>query len=703
MTIEEFPYPQLQKGFILIKNHFSIISPGTEGSTVKTARKSLLGKAKERPAQVQQVLNTLKKSGPIATYRAVTKKLDSFSPLGYSSAGEVIQISEEIENFKVGDLVACAGAGYANHAEVIAVPKNLCVKLNKNANLEHAAYNTVGAIAMQGFRQSELQLGETCVVIGLGLLGQITCLILKASGIKVIGVDIDNIKIDFSKKNNTCDLTINRNNKNINQTIKEYTNGYGADGVIITAASKSKDPINFAGKISRKKAKIVVVGSVPTGFDREPNWYQKELELRMACSYGPGRYDINYEEKGYDYPLAYVRWTENRNMQAFQFLLNSQKIDLSYLTTHTFNFEDAINAYDMILKNDENFLGILLKYNTSIDLIKDNKIINSSIKSNLISKITISFIGAGSYAQSNILPYLKNNKEVTNIGVLTNSSTTSKLVAQKFDFKFCTSNLEDIFSSPTNTVFIVTRHDSHYDFVVRGLKNNMNIFVEKPLCILESELEKIIQLHEKANKVLLVGYNRRFSSLTEKIIKITRNKKVSMIYRVNAGYIPKNTWIQDINIGGGRIIGEICHFVDYLSYVSGSKPISVYSQSMDDNENLNDTLSILIKYENGSIGTIIYCANGSDNLFKEYIEVFSNGISISIKDFKELVVYDGKRAKTTKLFNQDKGQGIMINEFINSLKSSGQSPIPFNEIVSTSKVCFKILESLKNNGKKYNI
>ena len=429
MIIQEVPYPQLRKGMVIVKNHYSIISAGTEGSTVVAARKSLIGKAKERPQQVKQMIDTLKKQGPIQTYRAVMKKLDAYSPLGYSCAGEVIEVGEGVTQFEVGDKVACAGVGYANHAEIVSVPINLCVKLENNVNLKDAAYNTLGAISMQGVRQADMRLGESCVIIGLGLLGQLAALILKASGITVVGVDVSEAAVRKALDNNVVDLGLTRNAAGIENQIGDLTNGYGADAVIIAAATDSLDPINFAGAIVRKKGRVIVLGAVPTGFDRDPNWYSKELELRMACSYGPGRYDLNYEEKGIDYPLPYVRWTEKRNMEAFQNLISTKKIDIKYLTTHEFDFDNAKAAFDLVVSKTEPFIGIALKYNTQK---KASKIKISTAKSQKLGKINISFIGAGSYAQGNLLPNIPENKDIARIGVLTNSGTTSKRVAEKF-------------------------------------------------------------------------------------------------------------------------------------------------------------------------------------------------------------------------------------------------------------------------------
>lgn len=698
MVIQELPYPQLGKGMVIVRNHYSIISAGTEGSTVTAARKSLLGKAKERPQQVKQVIDTLKKQGPVQTYRAVMKKLDAYSPLGYSSAGEVLEVGEGVTEFKVGDKVACAGAGYANHAEIIAVPVNLCVKLQDDANLKYAAYNTLGAISMQGVRQADMRLGETAVVIGLGLLGQLACMILKASGVQVIGIDVSNAPVQQAIKNKVVDAAYTRDNAGIEDKINALTSGQGADAVIIAAATSSLDPINFAGAIARKKGKVIVLGAVPTGFERDPHWYRKELELRMACSYGPGRYDLNYEEKGIDYPYAYVRWTEKRNMEAFQRLIETKAIDLDYLTTHEFDFDDAPKAFDLVVNRTEPFSGIALKY--AVDKVISKKpIAVNEIQPN--AKVAISFIGAGSYAQGNLLPNVPESNEITRIGVLTNTGTTSKRVAEKFKFGFCAAKEEDILNEKTNTLFIATRHDSHAEYVLKGLNAGKNIFVEKPLCLNENELDEIISLQKEVQKPVMIGFNRRFSPLITTVKKRFGEGPMSMIYRVNAGNIPKDNWIQDMEIGGGRIIGEACHFIDLLTFLNGSLPKTVSAMALPDPNGLNDTVTINIQFENGSTGVVAYFANGSKDLPKEYLEVFTSGNSAVLSDFKTLKIYGKGKPTKKKLLNQNKGQKEMVEAFVNGLLKDGQSPIPMNEIFAVTRATFKVLESIQNGSQPY--
>jgi predicted dehydrogenase len=422
--------------------------------------------------------------------------------------------------------------------------------------------------------------------------------------------------------------------------------------------------------------------------------------LKMACSYGPGRYDLNYEEKGIDYPLPYVRWTEKRNMEAFQNLIATSRINIEYLTTHEFEFEDAKSAFDLVVSKTEPFTGIALKYDTQKAALK-TKISTSEIEK--LGKINISFIGAGSYAQGNLLPNIPDTDEVGRIGVLTNTGTTSKRVAEKFNFQFCATEEADVLDDKTNTVFVATRHDSHGPYVLKSLEANKNVFVEKPLCLLETELDAIIEAQATANKAVMVGFNRRFSPLTKKLKKAIGDHPMTMLYRINAGAIPGDNWIQDLEIGGGRVLGEVCHFIDYLTYLNGSLPTKVSATALPDAHQLNDTLNILIQFENGSSGVVGYYANGSKSMTKEYVEVFSAGVSATLNDFKELKIYGKGTPKKEKLFNQNKGQKEMVTAFVNGLLSDGKAPIPFEEVIAVTKASFKVLESIKRGGEQVDI
>ncbi len=697
IVIQELPWPQVGPGKVLVRNHFSLISPGTEGSTVKAAQKGLVGKAMARPQQVKQVVEALKSHGPVQTYRAVMKKLDAYSPLGYSCAGEVMEVGTAVTEFQKGDKVACAGLGYANHAEIVCVPENLCVKLALDADLKQACYNTLGAIALQGIRQADLRLGESCAVIGLGLLGQLTCLMLRASGVSVLGVDVDENAVRMAAEH-CCDRAWIRQTPGIRHHIEQASRGLGVDAVIITAATESLDPINFAGEIVRKKGRIVVVGAVPTGFERDPHWYRKELELKMSCSYGPGRYDRSYEEAGHDYPSAYVRWTENRNMQAFQELVQSKRIDCDYMSTHTFPLEEADKAYGMIVNRSEPFLGIVLEYDVSRTLMPKRITVG---RSKPCGKVNIAFIGAGSYAQSFLLPYLpRGDHDIVYRAVLTDSGTTSKRVAERFGFEFCTSNLSDIVDDDTvNTAFIATRHDSHAEYVHKCLAAGKHCFVEKPLCLHPEELVEIQQQYgSRPDHHLLVGFNRRFSPHALALKAHLGPEPCAMMYRINAGVVPKDTWVQDRATGGGRIIGEVCHFIDLLMWLCGSDVRLVHAVSLSDADGLHDTVSINLAFENGSIGTIDYFANGARNVPKEYLEVYSAGLVGVIHDFRShRIFYDGK-VRRKRGSCQDKGQANMIGRFLDVLKSGGDPIASPADAFLVTKTCFAAEESLRTQN-----
>lgn len=709
MNIVELPVPKAQAGELLVQCQYSLISAGTESSAVQTARKGFIGKAKERPEQLKQVIDTLKTHGPVQTYRAVMKKLDAYSPLGYSCAGKVVDIGRGSTVFQIGDLVACGGFS-ASHADFVTVPKNLCVKLKPDADLSQAAYNTLGAIAMQGIRQADLRLGETCAIIGLGLLGQLTALILRASSVRTIGIDINKNMVDIAQKN-CLDVGLVRDTAGIETQCLNFSDGLGCDAVIITAGSKSLDPVNFAGAIARKKGKIVVVGAVPTGFDREPHYYKKELQLLMSCSYGPGRYDPNYEQKGIDYPAAYVRWTEQRNMQAFQRLIADGKIDVSYLTTHRFKLKDAPEAYNLILQHQEPHIGILIEYDeNSQEKMLSRKITISTETADSRkrkNRIGVGFIGAGSYAMNHLIPNLMKNSRVNLRGVMTASGPSSRSVAERSGFEYATTDDNEILcDDKIDAVFIATRHDTHFQYVINALKNKKHVFVEKPLCLNVEQLSSIIdQLEDNfknnIHSMLMVGYNRRFSPAAEIVMQEIPKGTMAVTYRINAGFIPPDSWIQDSEIGGGRIIGEVCHFIDFITYLTGSNVKSIQSAAMSDPYNNNDTISIILGYQNGSIGNINYFSNGEKGLKKEAVEVFSSGCAARIDDFKELTIYKNGKKKTSGGLVQNKGQKAEVNFFIDNITQNGSSNILLREIINTSVATFGVIESLRTGQPFY--
>lgn len=687
MQLLEVPFPALGKGQIMVRNHYSAISAGTEGKTVKDARLGYIGKAKSRQEEVKKVIAAAKTHGVMKTYNMVMNKLETPNPMGYSCAGEVIEVADDIKHLKVGDFVACGGMT-ANHSEIVVVPKNLCVKVNHPELIKSAAFTTVGAIAMQGVRQAELSLGESCVVIGLGLIGQLTVQLLTASGVKAIGLDIDDTQVNLALKTGVKHA-YNSSKEGIENIIENETNGFGADAVIITAGTSSLEPINFAGAIARKKGKVVIVGAVPTGFDRK-NFYIKELDLKMSSSYGPGRYDNDYEQKGIDYPIGYVRWTENRNMQAFIELMEAGKINLEQLISHQFKFDDAKDAYQLIVDRTEHFCGIVLEYDTTKELKREVQI--NSKKYNA-TDVNIGFIGAGSFAQNFLLPNVAGNNL---INVATARATTAKNVANKFGFDNCTGDADEIIKNEAiNTVFIATPHNLHAPYVIKALQANKNVFVEKPLCLTKEELEEIREAESKSTAQVMVGFNRRFAPQIVALKKELNNSLPKAInYRINAGKLPADHWTQDPAVGGGRIIGEACHFIDLCSFIAGSPISKVEANALKGANNLNDTVSISLGFENGSVASISYFSNGSKQLNKEQLEVFCGEQTIVIDDFKSMDIF-GKVKKSAKNPSQDKGHAMEVNQFLEALKAGQSLPISFEECYRSTKATFEVLDKIK--------
>lgn len=693
LYVDEVPNPSISENMVLVENKFSLISAGTERGTVKVGKASLIGKAKQRPDLVAQVLQNIKKEGLKATIDKVKTKLDSLKALGYSTSGVVAASMDSNSKFKPGDRVACAGQDYASHAEVVAIPQNLVVKIPDNVSFEEASFTTLGAIALQGVRQAEPRLGDKVCVIGLGLLGQLTVQLLKANGCRVFGVDLSKNLIDLAIKSG-ADGAMLRSDSNLNTAIDNFTDGHGFDSVIITAAAPSNDPIELSAVISRKKGKVIVVGAVKMDIPRDPDFYRKELELKMSCSYGPGRYDNTYEEDGQDYPFAYVRYTEQRNMETFLDLISQGTVNLKDLITHTFDIADAEKAYDIVLgKVEEPHIGILLAYPES----ETKKTSLVSVQSNAVSTVNIGFIGAGSFAQSYLIPYTK--KEGASLDtVVTTKGITAKNVASKFGFNKASSDAQDILSNAEiNTVFIATPHNSHASYTMEALKAGKNVFVEKPLAMNYDELEEVKKVYFESNQKLMVGFNRRFSPIAEKIkSEFANNGEPKVVnIRVNAGFIPKDHWTQNKNIGGGRIIGEMCHFIDLMQYFTDAKPVKVYAASIKtDNQNLTteDNISITVSFSDGSIGNLLYLGNGDKSLPKELIEVFSGGKVGRIHDFRKGDFHKGNNQIKLKL--PGKGHKQEVEAFLKSLKQNTEAPIPFESIYLTTLTTFKVLDSL---------
>jgi predicted dehydrogenase/threonine dehydrogenase-like Zn-dependent dehydrogenase len=695
LSVAEVPPPVLARGFVLVQNHFSLISAGTERSTVSTAQASILGKARQRPDLVRQVLDSVRQDGFAETLKRVRTRLDTLRELGYSSAGTVLLSLDTQGRFKAGDRVACAGGGYASHAGVVTVPQNLLVKVPETVGLDAAAFTTMGAIAMQGVRQADSRLGEIVCVIGLGLLGQLTAQILQANGCQVFGVDTADNMVALAEKT-SCHAARTRSDPGIESAYRSFTGGRGFDSVIITAATLSPDPVELATTILRQKGVIVVVGAVPMNIPREPYFYKKELELKISCSYGPGRYDYVYEEEGQDYPYGYVRWTENRNMEAFVKLLENGTVNVQPLVTHTFQIDQAEKAYEIVTgKVSDPHVGILLKYPEVLQKHSVEAVPQASGGSR--STPRIAFIGAGSFAQKCLIPFAQRGGEL--LSVVTSRGFTAKAVGDKFRFRSYATDPSHVLSDVTvNTVFIATRHDTHAKLAADALEAGKNVFVEKPLALNEEELSQVLQAASRnSNCRLLVGYNRRFSPLARQAKEVFRRVSGPLLinYRVNAGYLPKDHWVQT-GQGGGRILGEVCHFVDLMQFVTGSEPTDVYAVSMEAADAQmpdQDNAVISLRFRNGSVGQIVYVACGDKLLNKERVEIFGGGQSLVIDDFRQGEHYT--RGSRRKLKLPGKGHEEEVDVFLRAIREGGPSPIHLDALALTTAVTFAVLDSLR--------
>jgi polar amino acid transport system substrate-binding protein len=710
VRIEEVPAPSLKPGHVLVQTRFSVISAGTERSSLEARQSSLFGKAKRNPELVQKVLDQVKQYGLVNAYKRVRARLEATSPLGYSASGIVIAVGAGVPHVKPGDAVACAGGGYANHAEFMLIPKNLCVKVPHGVELLEAAYTTLGAIGLQGVRQAQPTMGETIVVIGLGLVGQLTVQLLKANGCGVVGIDLDAEAAKLAKQGG-ADVALTRD-KDIKKVVQTFTHGVGADAVIITAATKKSDPVQLAGELCREKGRVVLVGDVAIQLPRAP-YYMKELDFKLSRSYGPGRYDPVYEERGEDYPVGYVRWTEQRNMQEFLRLLSERKVNVKMLTTHRFPIEHAKTAYTLISSvgtKREKYVGVVLEYQPSQQRVGtlETKVV---LKQEAVSAnpLNIGFVGAGNFAQASLIPPIQSFDGVKLVGVCTGSGLNATNVAKNFGFGFATSAAEEVIENKDiGTVFIATRHNLHARYVIEALKAGKRVFVEKPLAMNFEELKAIRTAYQALrNKsyakgsfpLLMVGFNRRFAPhvLQAKEFFDDAPGPFAVQYRVNAGYLPPHHWTQDPVEGGGRIIGEVCHFVDLLQYFSNSVPRKVFAESIvgDANSPNDDSVIVTLKFENGSIGVITYLANGDSALPKEHVEIFSSGRTAVIDNFRSLKLFQQGRVREHRASVVDKGHREEVRQFLAAAKEGKPSPIDFSSLETTTAVTFKILESLK--------
>jgi len=697
LRIEELPPPPLRRGSVLVANRASLISAGTERTSVETAQASIVGKARSRPDLVRQVVESAKREGVVSTYRKVQNRLDNVKELGYSSAGVVLE--SDVAGLAPGDRVACAGTAY--HAEVVSVSKHLVTPVPSGVDYEEAAFVALGAIALQGVRQADVRLGENVAVVGLGLVGLLTVQLLKAQGCRVIGLDVNSASFELARSLGCDDCT--RSDADAVAAVESFTRGYGTDAVVITASTPSSEPLELALQMARKRSRVVVVGAVGMELPRSP-FYEKELELTISCSYGPGRYDTTYEDEGLDYPLGYVRWTEHRNMEAVLDLIAARRLDVRSLITHRFPIESALDAYDLITgKTAERSVAIVLEYpeRERAAVVRTARGTRPTAALSPSDAIAAGFIGAGNFAQSNLLPHLV-KLGVPLRGVATTRPVNGQSVAAKFGFAFPTTSPADVLADEeTNAIFVATRHDSHARYVAAALEAGHHVFVEKPLAVTAGELAELRPVAVAAaerGRYLAVGLNRRFSEPFRALAEFfdERREPLVITYRVNAGRLPRESWIQ-ANDQGGRIVGEGCHFVDFCSALVGSDASRVYAaatRSANHEVVEEDSASIAIDYADGSVATIVYVANGSPRLEKEYCEASAGGLTAVMHDFAKVTLYTGRRRRT-RSFDGRKGHAEEIASFVDVIRGDAAPVFAVDDLAETSLVTFAARDSMK--------
>lgn len=693
-VVEDVPAPSARAGTALVKTAASLVSAGTERMVVEFAEKSLVGKARSRPDLVKQVLEKAQREGLITTVQAAFNRLDQPMALGYSSAGTIIELGANMQGFTVGQRVACAGGGFAVHAEYAVVPHNLLTPLPDSVDFESAAFATLGAIAMHGLRLAEPQVGERVAVIGLGLLGYLATQIAAAAGCRVLGIDIDPQRVALADS-----LGIEATGRS--QAVEAgaaFTSNRGFDVVLICADTPSNDPVELAAVIARDRARIVATGAVGLDIPRKP-YYEKELSFINSRSYGPGRYDASYEEQGHDYPAGYVRWTEGRNLEALVGLMQRGQLKVAPLISHRFPIERAAQAYDVITgKEKQPFLGVLLTYEAQ-EAARTARV-ELPVTHHESAEVKLGVIGAGNFANATLLPAIKKLGDVELVGISSANGLHAQHSARKFGFAYAASGADEILTDPRITaVAILTRHDTHADLVVRALRAGKHVFVEKPLAISHAQLSLIMDQLKKGNPGLLtVGFNRRFAPLARQLAAFYKDRvePLHVHYRINAGYIPINHWTQDLAVGGGRIIGEGCHFVDFISFLVGAAPVRTSAFALPDNGKYReDNVSMTFTFPDGSIGVVDYLANGDRAMAKERIEVFGGGRVAVLDDFRKLeTVENGRRRVVTT--TQDKGWKDEWAVLAKAIKQGCEPPIPYEQLVGVTKSTFAAVEAIQS-------
>lgn len=696
-TVTKAPVPQCSKGHLLISTTTSLISAGTERMLVGFGKASLIDKARQQPEKVKMVLEKVQTDGLLTTYDAVKSKLAQPLALGYCNVGIVHEVGANVDDFQVGDRVVSNGP----HADMVKVPKNLCAKIPDNVNDESASFAVVASIGLQGIRLAQPTLGESFVVTGAGLIGLLTIQMLRANGCRVLAIDFDQSKLDLAKQFGAEICNPGKGEDPVAMGLA-FSRGAGVDGVIITASTKVSDPVIQAARMSRKRGRIILVGVTGLELNRA-DFYEKELGFQVSCSYGPGRYDTEYEDKGNDYPLGFVRWTEQRNFVAVLDMMAAGTLNVEPLITQRFEFEDAPKAYDA-LTEDKSGLGLLLKYNSPVETRLEKRVVLRPISIEAKNAV-VGFIGAGNYASRVLIPAFKKASSQLHT-IVTSGGINGVIHGEKTGFAEASTDLDGLLNNKDiNTVAIATRHNSHAYFVERVLSAGKNVFVEKPLALTVEEIEKIetvynqnIQNNQYAR--VMVGFNRRFSPQVQKMKTLldTVKEPKSFIMTMNAGAIPADHWTQDNAVGGGRIIGEACHFIDLMRFLAGSKVVSIQARRMGETDAvqvLEDKASITLGFEDGSFGTIFYLANGASSFPKERVEVFTAGRVLQLDNFRKLKAFGWPGFNKMNLWRQDKGQDACAAVFVDSIRDGKEAPIPADEIFEVARVTIQVAEILR--------
>ncbi len=704
-SVVEVPLPAARPGCVLVRTAASLVSAGTERMLVEFAEKSLVGKARSRPDLVRQLIDKARREGLLTTLESAFNRLDQPLPLGYSSAGVILALGMGVQGLEVGQRVACAGGNYAVHAEYAVVPSQLVTPIPDCVDFDSAAFVTLGAIALHGFRLAETQLGERPAVIGLGLLGLLTVGFARAAGCSVLGVDIDPRRVQLAQQLGAQAVL----RAQAVEAAASFTGGRGCDAVLICADTASPDPVELAGAVARDRARVIATGAVGLHLPRKV-YYEKELTFINSRSYGPGRYDPRYEEGGQDYPLGYVRWTEGRNLEAVVDLLATGRLDVHPLVSHRFPLDQAPAAYELITgKTQEPFLGVLLTYPTSAEFTAqpapERFVFQPGQPGGQHSPLRLGVLGAGNFAAAVMLPALKKTPGLSLVGISSGSGLTARAAAQKFAFQYAASTANQLLEDPAiNTMAVLTRHYLHAGQVLQALSAGKHVFCEKPLALNLADLDEIAAaLAKDGSPLLTVGFNRRFAPLAVQLKAFLdqRHEPLFAHYRVNAGYLPPNHWLHDPAQGGGRIIGEACHFIDFLSFVVGAPPSTVSAQGLPENGRYNaDNVVLSFEFPDGSLGVVTYLANGDKAFPKERLEAFAGGRVAVLDDFRSLeLVQNGQRKTVRSLLRQDKGHQAEWLAFAQAVQRGGPTPIPYKQLFGVARASFAAVEALKTGGK----